>query len=156
MISFKELPTDLFSSIGKHIQSNLTDYAIFFEGSEARRDNSDTPLLGVEVRVNGPGVSNLSGGDYLINVAVDLLITAAISDNLYIIHDMVGACVNVLNTQIPIHTLETGAFLGCLTLDKRSRKDYSVETQHYGQIDENKPVLQASVSAEFHMNISGD
>ena len=152
MILYEEIPVDVFASVGKYIQDNLTSYPIFYEGSEARRDVSDEPVKGIEIRFNGPEVSPLTKVESLIKVSLDLLITSPITDDLFEIHRMVGACVKVLKTSIPVNGVNNG-YLGCLHLVDRRRRDEVIEIQHYGQIDENKAVLQASVAADYQLII---
>ena len=151
MIDFKELPVDFFASIGSYLQTTITEYAVFFEGSEARRDNSDDPLHGIEIRINGPEISTLAKAQYMAVIDIDLLITLPITEDLFEIHRAVGVCIAALNKDIAINGLSNNGFIGCLSTVRRRKNNESVETQHYGQIDANKMVLQASVAAEYNL-----
>lgn len=155
-INVATLPKDIFSSVGKELQilipqlqGEAVKYPIFFEGTPSRRDASDTPVTGIEIRFNGPSIAEVCTAQYKVCVELDLLITLPLTENVFTIHDAVGICMAALNRSFKIYELATGNFLGCLDLAPLRRFNEPIEVQHYGQIDPNKAVLQASVAAEY-------
>jgi len=148
-------PRWIFASVTTHFDDNLGTYEIFYEGQKRNAENYKTDLF--EVRMDGPYFLQLSPNLYDAKIEVNLLVQAAMDDvDFHKIHKMVGVAAKGFAKSIPVLQYGDGeAQVGCLDLmqDRRNR-EYLV-ISHFGQIDPDKQLLQATVEGHYQIQLTG-
>ena len=145
----------IFASISKHFLDYFTaeGVTLFIEGQH--RD-TDTLQDFVELRIDGPRLTEVSKDCWLFRVEVNILITSIMNDtNYYRVQQNVGisqaGCIQIDVFKFGDGVDDDGSFLGCFKLlqDKASR-DF-LEANQFGQIDVATKILQATVEAHYKM-----
>ena len=123
------------------IQIDIDDYKV--------KDESEWAWL----RVNGPSSEELPGIDYL-TVNIDVVIqTQPEADSLYGITEITDHFANLFISTIPAYRhgppgpLNDGSFWGCYQLQG------GVSVKNFGRPDVGVNILQASISAQYRMEI---
>lgn len=147
-------PRWLFASITTHFNDTIKDVPIYIEG--AWRDTSNVPKL-VEIRVDGPYVTEISRGYYRLYVEVSLLVQATLNQqDAHILHKLLGKCLDAFTASIKIYKYGSGPadnqdLLGCAKLlndpDKRER----VQVNNFGIIDRNVNIAQGTVEGHYEL-----
>ncbi len=154
MINEATLGRDITAAVGKHIQASLTNkYPVWFEGAANNRDNSGTPLRGIEVRIDGPDISVPSKGTLHAVVEIDLLITLPVDGNIYAMPLALGDCTVALKAGIPVVDIDTGEHIGCLETYATRRGKEHIRANNYGEIDGDGAAMHGSVATDFILKI---
>ncbi len=155
----KNWPRWIFASVTNHFDSNLETYDIFYEGQKRSAENFQTDL--VEVRMDGPRFLQLGVTEWHADIEINLLVQAAINDeDFHKIHRMVGIVATGFHPGIQVFKYGSGvddddSLLGCLDLvqDRRSREFLTIS--HFGQIDPDKLLMQATVEGHYKTQLTG-
>lgn len=146
----KNWPRWFFASISKHFDDNTTE-KMFVEGEP--RDTWETKNF-FECRIDGPDFTNLSPKIWLAVVDVNILVQCVISSDMHKIHKMAGEVAEAFDTPIMIYQYgDDSVQLACLELIQDARTKESINISHFGQINPNQPLLQATVGARFKTNL---
>lgn len=143
------------ASCRKHFEDRRQSVHLFFEG-----DDRDTAELKehAEFRINGPDIRHPSHNYFELDVAINILVKANMnsqnSDNDIVICGIIQAA---FTEQIRVLKLGTGpdddqSLLGCLLL--RHDKEGEVTLNHFGQIDEDSRITQATIQAGYRMALT--
>lgn len=152
-------PRWIFSSVTQHFDVNLGDYDIFYEGQKRNAENYQTDLI--EVRMDGPIFNQLGPTEWLAKIEVNLLAQSAIDDHdFHKIHKMVG--VAATGFAVGISVLKYGdsiaddeSLIGCLDLIQDSRSREYLVVSHFGQLDPDKQIMQATVEGHYEIQLTG-
>jgi hypothetical protein len=153
-------PRWIFASLSKHLKtvSDAVAFKMYIEGQNRHtRDDEDF----FEFRMDGPNFQVFTRGSYEAYIEVNLAIQSVMDDHDYHkIHRFVGYCADFLDpvNPIPVYKLGTGvdddgSQIGCLNLQVTSRNERIV-IAHFGIVDVDKRVMQASVEAHYTMELS--
>ncbi len=152
-------PRWIFSSVTQHFDANLGDYDIFYEGQKRNAEQYTSDLI--EVRMDGPLFMQLSPTEYHAKIEINLLVQSAIDDHdFHKIHKMVG--VGAAGFAVGISVFKYGdsavddeSLIGCLDLiQDRQNREYLV-VSHFGQLDPDKQVMQATVEGHYEIQLTG-
>ncbi len=143
------------ASIGDHFTTHFAaeSLPLFIEGQH--RDTSSLQDF-VELRIDGPTLTEVSKDCWLFRVEVNILITSVMDDaNYHRIQQNVGIC-QAGFTSINVFRYGNGldddqSFLGCLQLlQNKTNRDF-LEANQFGQIDIKTHILQATVEGHYKM-----
>ena len=140
-------PRWLFASITKFFDTNKSTLSMYFEGLE-RNSFQDLPNF-VEVRIDGPYFTEVSKGNWKTYVEVNALVQSHISEtDFHKIHKDVGKVVTIFDNSIPLYKYgDDSSLFGCLDLlQSRSER---IQVSHFGQIDPDKRLMQATVEGHY-------
>jgi hypothetical protein len=133
----------------------MPDIHVYIEGTTRNtREEADF----VELRFDGPQLTENSRRCFRIYVEVNALIQSVMRDNnFHVIHDDVGKVIMAFTDRISVYRYGIGAdddqsLLGCLTIisDKRDR----LNVAHFGRTAINAPLMRATVEAHYDMVFS--
>lgn len=140
----------IIKSINQHCQSRLpVDARIFYTG-QFMPELSGTRY---EIRISGPAYKALGKNNEYIYVELNILCTAALNAEMYVLEYMLGEATKCMTDVIHV-TDDDGVFLFCLELMQSRRRDDRVQVRRFGQIDSAVPVLQGSVEGHYDTTIS--
>jgi len=144
-------PRWFFASISKHFDDNTT-YKMFVEGEP--RETWETQDF-FECRIDGPDFTNLSKNLWLAEVDVSILVQSVINyEDMHRIHKMAGEAAAAFDIPLVIYQYNDGdAVLSCLELIQDARSRESINISHFGQININQSLLQATVGGRFKTNL---
>ena len=144
-------PRWFFASITKHFDDQTTS-KLFVEG-EPRLTWEDQDFL--ECRVDGPSFVQLDSKTWRAIVDVNILVQSVINNaDMHKIHRMVGEVAVAFS--LPLQIFQYGdddALLACLELVQDLRSKELLVIAHFGQVNPNQPLLQATVGGRFKTNI---
>ena len=155
----KHWPRWIFASVTKHFGDNLEDLDVFYEGQKRSAEDYSTDL--VEVRVDGPYFLQLGATLWLAKMEANLLVQAAMDDHdFHKIHSMVGIVAKAFTSGIVVYKYGDGpddddSIIGCLELlqDRRDRDLLTIN--HFGQINPDRQLLQATVEGHYSIQLTG-
>jgi hypothetical protein len=144
-------PRWFFASISKHFDDNTT-YKMFVEGEP--RETWDTQDF-FECRIDGPDFTNLSKHLWLAIVEVNILVQSVVNfEDMHRIHTMAGEAAAAFDTPLVIYQYgDDDAVLACLELIQEARTKESIIISHFGRINPDQPLLQATVGGRFKTNL---
>lgn len=148
----EHLPRWLFSSITKHISAAVPNYPIFIEGQHRLIERVAQDHI--EIRVDGPYLSELSKGYWRISVEINVIIHSVMNDkNFHRKWVTVGAVVKAMDT-IPVYDSES-KLIGCLRRKESPRgvRGDWISVNHFGQIEPQTHLEQSSVEAHYMMDL---
>jgi hypothetical protein len=152
-------PRWIFASVTKHFDGNLNAYEIFYEGQKRSAENFQTDLI--EVRMDGPYYLQLSKTEYNAKIEINLLAQAAIDEkDFHKIHRMVGVVATGFAPGIQVFKYGNGvvdddSLIGCLDLiQDRQNREFLV-INHFGQLDPEKQIMQATVEGHYEIQLTG-
>jgi hypothetical protein len=142
-----------FASVVNHFQNNLdtTRVPIFVEGEKR---NTDTLKTFAEVRMDGPFFTEVSRDCYKIEGEVNILIQATLDEmDAQLIHRSVGL-VTAAFSDISVYRFgdepgDDNSFVWCWKLINDSRRRERVQVSHFGVIEPNTKLTQATVEAHY-------
>lgn len=144
-----------FASVSKHFDDRRAGIPMFIEGQH--RDTKELKDY-FELRMDGPTLLEVSRGCWKLRVEVNILATSAFDEsNYHRIHQNVGILQSAF-TSIEVYRYGTGpdddgTFLGCLKLlQNPSNRDF-LELNHFGRIDIDTPLTQATVEGHYEMQL---
>jgi len=142
---FKDYPRWIFASATKHFNDLLAD-DVYIEGTfQQSQDWRDY----YEIRFNGPHFEKISNGFWGITFTVDVLIVSVMGDDFHKIHKMAGEVVAAFTTMGLFKYGDDDSFITCAKLASKQ-----IEVNHFGRIDNDIPIIQASVQGTYKFNIT--
>jgi hypothetical protein len=141
------------ASLTKHFVDRLNPLKVMLAGEE--RDEANPSQDFVELRIDGPDITEMSRNYYFFNIAINLLIQSKRTPNdLYKIHRDSGLGMAAFENNLSIYKYGDGpdddqSSLGCMILQS------GVLVQQLGQIAPNANILQAMVSGDYQMTLGG-
>ena len=130
---------------------------LYVEGQP--RDTNKFPSF-IEFRMDGPDKTELSKGFFELAIEINILVTKGQVDKEYHdIHQLVGTVQDMFKQTISVFRYgdrpnDDDSFVGCLVLQQSLRGRKSVETNHFGLINPKDSILQATVEAEYRMQLT--
>jgi hypothetical protein len=156
MAILENVPRWLFASVANHFDENRQGLSMFVEGQHrATRTLKDF----IELRFDGPYLTELSKGYWKVYVEINVLVQSAMDDeNFHRIHTNVGK-VAVAFSDIGVYKYGTGpdddqSLLGCLKLVADARGKERIQISHFGKIAPHTEVLQATVEGHYEMRLT--
>ena len=147
-------PRWIFASMTKHFDANTGDLDMFYEGHKRSADLFTTDLL--EFRMDGPYFLLLSPNEWSVKVKVNILVQSAIDDDdFHKIHRYVGIVVKAFEPIVLYQYGDDDAQFGCLELSQSRREREFLSINHFGQIDTDKQLLQATVEGNYKTTLTG-
>ncbi len=146
-----------FASISKHFDDNRQGLKLFIEVTH-RDTRKDEEYL--EFRMDGPTLREVSKGCWKLRIEVNILVTATIDENdFHRIHRNAGIAQAAFAQGISVFKYGDGvddddSFLGCYKLLQNSSTRDFIELNHFGQIDANVPLMQATVEGHYLMTLN--
>lgn len=156
MSSNPNWPRWIFATASKHFLAAATAAGIplFIEGQH-RATRLEKDLF--ELRMDGPNLREVSKDCWILDIEFNILVQSTMSDsNYHRIHQSVGIAAAAFEPAISVFKFGNGieddqSFVGCLQLlQNRESRDY-VEINHFGQIDVQTKLMQASVEGHYKM-----
>lgn len=114
----------------------------------------------IEFRMDGPDTTEVSKGYFELRIEINILVTKGQVDGEYHeIHRLVGEVQNMFKKTISVFRYGDGSndddtFVGCLVLQQSLRGRKSIETNHFGFVNPKDAILQATVEAEYRMQLN--
>ena len=150
----------LFASFSAHFNSGLeSDALVYIEGQD-RVTNDQKSYY--EIRVDGPYITEVGKNRYDLVSEVNILCSAnhAVDNDYHRIRRMAGLVASLF-TEVHIMKYgdgddDTGAFLGCAVMIHNPRKHERIQINHFGQIDPNVPLMQATVEGHYKLTLEGN
>jgi len=131
------------------------------EGIEDRDDTFNNAIDSVEIRVNGPYMSNPSNGYYVARVFVNLLVKSnmggeqknkyQLDTNLGIMHEALDQPINIYKCGPDTGGVDDGTHIGCMKVLDESK--LGVRVIHFSQIDQTDRVKQAMVATAYEIEL---
>ncbi len=150
----KNWPRWIFASVSKHFYDNRDGIAIYVEGQH--RDTKDNKDF-FEIRVDGPYFTEYSKGYWRCYTEVNILVQSAMDNvNFHRIHTNVGIVAAAFTNAIPVYKYGSGdddddTLLGCMQLVSDYRGKERIQINHFGIIDKNVNLMQASVEGHYEI-----
>ena len=153
----KNWPRWVFASVSKHFDSRRQGLPIFIEGQ-----HRDTRALKdfIEVRMDGPQFTEISRNYWRIYFEVNILIQSTMDDNNYHrIHHNAGIVAAAFTT-IGLMAYGTGPDddqeqWACANLLQDTSKRQHLDIFHFGQIDKQVKLMQATVEGHYETFLTG-
>lgn len=146
----------IMASMVKAFADSLPQYKLFVEGQPI--DDSVIQADHLEFRLNGPEIQEASKDTFYIDVEINVLVVAQIDpSDLYKPRKMAGDVAAAFSNNICIYKYGDNAYddqtyLGTMILDTKTNKS-RVHVAHFGQIDPNISVSNATVSGTYCMTL---
>lgn len=144
----------IFASVTKHFYDNRGGYEMWIEG---QRRKSGTHANQVEVRMDGPDLTEVSKDYWRVFIEVNLLCSVLLDDQSYhTIHQMVGDIsskftnIGVFRLGVGTDPENDGTQLGCLELVQHPAPSRGrLRIQHFGQVNPETPLIRATVEGHY-------
>lgn len=155
MPDIQNIPRWLFASIGKHFDDRKQNEHLFIEGQD-RLTNEETDWL--ELRMDGPSQREVSKGCFQFDIEVNILLSSVMNEKDYHkIFKLVGVAAAAFTNKIDIFKFGDGVddddtFLECARIRFENRE--LVQISHFGQIDPDKRLVQATVEGHYRMEVN--
>jgi len=144
-------PRWCFASVSKHFDDRRQGLYMFIEGQ--KRDTRDLKDF-IELRMDGPQITEISKDYWRIYGEVNILVTSAMDNNNYHrIHQNVGIVAAAFTT-IRLFKFGTGvdddqSQWACWYLLQNTEKRHRLDIFHFGKVDVKSEVVQASVEGHY-------
>lgn len=126
-------------------------YSIYVEGQD-RPQLVTRPI--VELRVDGPYLTALTANETLVYIEVNALIQLKRTGlSAYAIRDVSGTVASWFIATPLIAYGDGDAVLGCLELVEDKSRRERIQVNHFGIIDPDRDIMQASVEGHFRITI---
>ena len=143
----------IFASITKHFNDNRQGLVLHIEGTH-RDTNTETDLC--ELRIDGPWFNEVSKDYWIIRLEVNILVQVTMNDsNFHKIHTNVGIMASAF-TDIEVKKYgDDDSLLFCLQLEQkpRNRSNDAIIISHFGQLDPNIKIQQATIEGHYEGTI---
>lgn len=147
----------IFASVSKYFETACTGVATKFYVEGEERLIKDTEDTTIEIRVDGPDITDMGGGQYRLYVEVNVLVGIKKSLDSHAIYRIIGPVQVAMASNIKVYKygpdtegVDTSALLGCLQLLQGMNKE-KIKTSVFGQIEKSTFVEQATVEGHFEM-----
>jgi hypothetical protein len=151
----KNWPRWIFASISKHFNDRRDGLPLFIEG---QKRNTHELASFLELRVDGPHLTEVSKGDWLIEVEINILVQTAMNETNYHVHHTNCGIAQAAFTTIEVYRYGTGpdddqSFFCCMQLLQDRRGRDRIELNQLGQIDKDVPLMHATVEGHYKMRL---
>ena len=156
MASNPHWPRWIFASISKHFSDRKGSYTLYIEG-QPRTAPQPADLL--ELRVDGPYLTEYSKGEWYGYVEVSILQQTILTDtNYHNLATMQGLVASAF-TDIQCYKYGTGvaddqSFFGCLKLIQDPTKRERIQINNFGIIDPATQMMQGTVEGHFRIELT--
>ena len=155
----KNWPRWIFASVSDHFKTKMdaVSLPLFIEGQHRDIDKSLQDY--VELRVDGPYITEIARDQWQLYIEVNVLINSIMNDtNNHRIHTSAGLVGAAFEDAIPVYKYgSTGedddSFLGCLVLQQDKKRRERIQISHFGQVAPNTKLLQATVEGHFIIDL---
>lgn len=151
-------PRWIFATVSKHFTdaAAVANLPMFIEGQHR---NTRKLKDFFELRMDGPTLREVSKGCWVLRIEVNILVQSTMNDsNYHRIHQNVGILSAAFVKSIAVFKLgkddpdpDDQTFLGCLNLLQNRESQDFLEINHFGQIEVNTKLVQASVEGHYSM-----
>ena len=145
----------IFASIAKHFETTVPALFLYVEGAP-RKTNDQEDFF--EVRVDGPFYTQRTRGEWYVRVEINCLLSTTLGDKKNYQTHRVNAGLVVAGFTHVITVLKYGpdveddeSQLGCLQIDNADDK---IITSHFGQIEPDVELQQATIEAHYEMDLT--
>lgn len=138
----------------------LADAAVIPMYTEGQKRETNKKKQFIEFRMDGPDNTELSKGFFELAIEINILLTQGQTDTSYHdIYELAGTVQDMFKKTISVFRYgdrvnDDDSFVGCLVLQQNLRGRKSVETNHFGLINPKDAILQATVEAEYRMQLT--
>jgi len=144
------------ASLSEHFNNVTGSFVLFVEGMY-REEQTESDV--VEVRIDGPYLTEVSKGYWKIFCEVSLLLQTAMSTDLYREDRLVGIITKACSAGIQVFRYGTGidddnSFFGCFHVVADARGKERIQVNRFGQIKPNVRLLQSTVEVHLVMEIT--
>jgi hypothetical protein len=147
-----EISKWLFLSVAKHFTENISGITINVEGVERDLDNQKD---WIEVRIDGPDISEPSQNVFIVDCRINLLVATNIDPNNLVGHFVnVGKAINAFTDFGVYRYSDDGTLVGVMALKPLQDTNDRVKVSNMGQIDPNINMSQTTVEGHFKMSLS--
>jgi hypothetical protein len=154
--TIQNLPRWIFSSVSEHFNDRKQGLHLYIEGfHRATRTEKDF----IELRVDGPYLTELSKGYWKVYSEINVLVQSAMDDEDYhrVWKDI--GIVAVAFSNIPVYKFGDGpdddnSLLGCMNLINNARDKEKVQVSYFGKIAPSAEVHQATVEGHYEMRLT--
>lgn len=143
------------ASINKHFDARKGTVPLFIEGQHAHKNNEPE---WVELRVDGPYLTEVSHHYWHIFYEVNVLVSATINDvDMYNEEDVIGQVLTMFTQAIQISKygtdaiIDDGSVIGCLTRMDDIKKRRRTQVSRFGQIKPEVKLKQTVVEGHYEM-----
>lgn len=154
MVDVQNIPRWMFASVSKHFDALKQSEHLFIEGQD-RLTNKQTDWL--ELRMDGPSHKEVSKGCHQFDIEVNVLVSSTMNETDYHkIFKLVGVAAAAFTNKIDILKLGNGVsdddtLLECARIRLENRE--LIQISHFGQIDTDKRLVQATVEGHYRMEV---
>jgi len=148
-------PRWILASIQKHFDDRRDGLKLFVEGTY-RNTSEDANFI--ELRVDGPSLTEISKDWWKIYVEVNILVQATMSDtDFHKIYTDVGtvlaAFTNIELFKYGTESYDNGSQFGCLRLLSDARGKQPVRIYNFGQVETSIPLMQSTLEGHYVTNL---
>jgi len=148
-----DLPLFVLTSAAKHFSNGISGIKTFVEGVEERDLSGETDW--VEIRIDGPNISEVSKDLLRIESEINLLICTHVDVTEPFQHVInVGKVANVFEDFNIYRYGGTEVLLGCFKLGPTSDVGDKIHIANMGQIDPSIKLLQTTIEGHYKMFVS--
>jgi len=146
-----------FASVSKHFDDRRQGLPMYIEGQHRDTREEEDYL---ELRMDGPTLREVSKGCWKLRIEVNVLISSVFNETDYHRpHQNAGIAQAAFTHTIPVYKYGDGpdddqSFVGCYTLSQSSTTRDFIELNHFGRIETNTPLVQATVEGHFIMTLN--
>lgn len=147
------IPRWVIASVLKHFNTYKSTMGMYFEG---QRVENKPEANYFEVRIDGPSERSSSNSELII-FEINILVSAkADVGDIYQIYRNVGVVASAFHNTIEVFKYGTGgeddeSSLGCLQLYSQGHGDLQIV--HFGRINSQIPLIQATVEGHYQLNL---
>jgi hypothetical protein len=149
------LPKWIFASVAKHFDDRKQTLPLFIEGM-VRQTNKETNWA--EFRLDGPYLTEVSRGQWYIEIEVNVLVESATNtQDAYIYLKNVGIMAAAFTKTIKVFRLgdeagDDGSLVGCLILKQEYREKLVIS--HFGETHPNEKQRQSQIEGHYEMYLN--
>lgn len=144
----------IFASVTKHFYDRRGGYEMWIEG-QRRRGGEDANQI--EVRMDGPDLTEVSKDYWRVFIEVNILCSAVLDDqSFHTLHQMVGDIsskftnIGVFRLGVDTDPSNDGTLIGCLELVQHpSPSRGRLRIRHFGQVNPEIALIRASVEGHY-------
>lgn len=152
----QNLPRWIFASVSKHFDARRQGIPMFIEG-QLRKTRAEEDFI--ELRVDGPYYTEISKGFWNVYIEINVLVQAAQDQaDYHRIHKLVGVVAAAFTQVISILKLgdnvgDDDSLVACLKLLGDKEKRERIQISHFGQVEPETGIFQATVEAHYEAQI---
>ena len=147
----------IIASVSQHFMDRRQGLTVFMEG-QVRDTRTLKDFL--ELRVDGPSMTELSKGYWRVFIEINVLVQSA-QDNAdyHRIYESVGIAAAAFTGTLSIYKYgdkagDDDSLVGCMQLQGDRSKTERIQISHFGQVEPETGVFQSSVEGHYAVNLS--